>query len=198
MKRRFTPSRAWCGSTSESRCRSSVACRSSERIAQSIVARQPLIVRRGIDDNVRQFHHMAELIMNDEGARQRDCALDGPIRSTSRPRRCPPTSAATRASTPAIRSTGRRRWSCPTGVTAVRVRDVSESGAAVETATRLRVGDVGVLHLDQLRGHPSVPVLVKNIVVAVEPRRPRVHGAGARSRPDWWRRARAAAARPAS
>ena len=39
-----------------------VGClRSSERIGQSIVARQPLIVRRGIDDNVRQFHHMAEM-----------------------------------------------------------------------------------------------------------------------------------------
>ena len=55
-----------------------VGClRTSERIAQSIVARQPLIVRRGIDDNVRQFHHMAEVIMNDEGAPGRDCALDG-------------------------------------------------------------------------------------------------------------------------
>jgi hypothetical protein len=46
----------------------------------------------------------------------------------------------------------------------VRVRDVSESGAAIETAMRLCVGDVGVLHLDQLRGHPSVPVTVKNMV----------------------------------
>ena len=46
-----------------------VGClRTSERIAQSIVARQPLIVRRGIDDNVRAFHHMAEIVMNDEGA----------------------------------------------------------------------------------------------------------------------------------
>ena len=55
-----------------------VGClRHSERVAQSIVARQPLIVRRGIDDNVRQFHHMAETIMKDEGALTRDCALEG-------------------------------------------------------------------------------------------------------------------------
>ena len=67
-----------------------VGClRSSERIAQSIVARQPLIARRGIDDNVRQFHHMAELIMNDEGARRRDCALDGDADRRPRPRPLP-------------------------------------------------------------------------------------------------------------
>jgi MinD-like ATPase involved in chromosome partitioning or flagellar assembly len=137
--------------------------RSSERIAQSIVARQPLIVRRGIDDNVRQFHHMAELIMNDEGAHARECALDGaPIdvapgplpadigRYARKHTRYPVDWAAT--------------LELPSGVTAVRVRDVSESGAAVETTMRLCVGDVGILHLDQLRGHPSVAVTVKNLV----------------------------------
>jgi hypothetical protein len=137
--------------------------RSSERIAQSIVARQPLIVRRGIDDNVRQFHHMAEMIMNDEGARARECALDGaPIDVAPGP-------------LPADMSRYARKYTrypvdwaatleLPSGVTAVRVRDVSESGAAVETALRLCVGDVGVLHFDQLRGHPSVAVMVKNLV----------------------------------
>src|SRR4051794_28490305 len=55
-----------------------VGClKSSERIAQSVVARQPLIARRGIDGNVRQFDHMAESIMNDEGLGARNCALDG-------------------------------------------------------------------------------------------------------------------------
>jgi MinD-like ATPase involved in chromosome partitioning or flagellar assembly len=141
-----------------------VGClRSSERVAQSIVARQPLIVRRGIDDNVRQFHLMAEAIMNDEGAPGRDCALDGPpievrpaplpadiSRYTRKHIRYPVDWAAT--------------LELPSGVTAVRVRDVSESGAAIETAMRLCVGDVGILHLDQLRGYPSVPVMVKNMV----------------------------------
>ncbi len=42
------------------------ALRTSERIPQSIVARQPLIVRRGVDDNVRAFHHMAELVMSED------------------------------------------------------------------------------------------------------------------------------------
>jgi len=48
----------------------------------------------------------------------------------------------------------------------VRVRAVSESGLAVETALRLRVGDTAVLHLDQLSGSPRVPVIVKSMVTA--------------------------------
>ena len=143
-----------------------VGClRTSERIGQSIVARQPLIVRRGIDDNVRAFHHMAEVIMNDEAAPGRDCALDGePI--------------AIETAAPALPADigryARKNTRYPvdwaatleldSGVTAVRVRDVSASGAGVETAMKLRIGDPGVLHLDQLRGHPSVAVVVKNIV----------------------------------
>ena len=111
------------------RCRSFGCLRHSERIVQSIVARQPLIVRRGIDDNVRQFHHIAETLMNDEGADRARLPAAGRSDRAWRSRRCPPTSPATPASTPAIRSTGRRRWSSAAVVTAVRVRDVSESGA---------------------------------------------------------------------
>jgi len=141
-----------------------VGClRSSERITQSIVARQPLIVRRGIDDNVRQFHHMAEAIMNDEGALARDCALDGaPIDITE---------TALPASLERYARKNTRYpvdWAATlvleTGETAVRVRDVSASGAAVETATKLRVGDTATLFLEQLRGQPTVAVVVKNVV----------------------------------
>ena len=49
-------------------------------------------------------------------------------------------------------------------LTEVRVRDVSASGAGVETTLKLRFGDRGVLHLDQLSGQPSVAVTVKNVV----------------------------------
>jgi MinD-like ATPase involved in chromosome partitioning or flagellar assembly len=143
-----------------------VAClRNSERIGQSIVARQPLIVRRGIDDNVRQFHHMAEVIMKNEGAAARDCALEGePIAIDM----------ATATLPAEIGRYARKNIRYPvdwaatlelaSGVTAVRIRDVSASGAGVETATRLRVGDTGTLHLDQLRGQPTVAVVVKNLV----------------------------------
>jgi len=51
-------------------------------------------------------------------------------------------------------------------VTSVRVRDVSESGAGIETSMQLRVGDKGVLRLDQLPGQPALPVAVKNVMPA--------------------------------
>ena len=141
-----------------------VGClRTSERIAQSIVARQPLIVRRGIDDNVRAFHHMAEAVMNEEDAASRDCPLDGD-----------PIPVAVEALPADIARYARKHtrypvdWAAtlelPGGVTAVRIRDISESGAGVETAMRLRVGDMGVLHLDQLDGHPAVAVRVTNVL----------------------------------
>ena len=135
----------------------------SERIAQSIVARQPLTVRRGIDDNVRQFHHMAEAIMNDSEAPARDCELDGePIDVPIAPLPA------------AIDGYARKNVRYPvdwaatleieTGSTAVRVRDVSASGAAIETTTALQVGDPAILRLDQLPNRPAVPVVVKNVV----------------------------------
>src|SRR6266498_1623275 len=139
-----------------------VGClKSSERIAQSVVARQPLIARRGIDGNVRQFDHMAEAIMNDDGLGARNCALDGdPIDVPVAPLPAPVESYARRHTRYPV------DWAASlelaTEVTAVRVRDVSESGAAIETALRLRVGDTGVLHLDQIGGQPSVAVVVKS------------------------------------
>jgi MinD-like ATPase involved in chromosome partitioning or flagellar assembly len=141
-----------------------VGClRASERIVQSIVARQPLIVRRGIDDNVRELHHMAELIMSDDGAGARSCPLEGaPIDVSAPPLPAELSGYARKHTRYPVDWAATLELS--SGVTAVRVRDVSESGAGVETATRLCVGDAGVLHFDQLRGHPGVPVTVKNLV----------------------------------
>jgi MinD-like ATPase involved in chromosome partitioning or flagellar assembly len=141
-----------------------VGClRNSERVAQSIVARQPLILRRGIDDNVRQFHHMAEAIMNDDAAVARDCPLDGdPIDVAAGPLPGDLSRYARKHVRYPVDWAGTLELA--TGATAVRVRDVSASGAAVETPVKLRVGDTGILHLEQLSGHPSVAVVVKNVV----------------------------------
>jgi hypothetical protein len=141
-----------------------VGClRASERIEQSVVARQPLIVRRGVDDNVGVFHHMAEVVMNDDGAGTRDCPLDGD-----------PIDVAVGPLPAEIDAYARKHTRYPvdwaatleltSGATAVRVRDVSESGAAVETTMKLAVGDTAVLHLDQLPGRLAVPMIVKNVV----------------------------------
>ena len=94
--------------------------------------------------------------MNDEGAVARDCALDGD-----------PIEVATAPLPADIGRYARKHTRYPvdwaatlelsSGVTAVRVRDVSASGAGVETAMKLRVGDKGVLHLDQLQRASRVP-----------------------------------------
>jgi MinD-like ATPase involved in chromosome partitioning or flagellar assembly len=139
--------------------------RSSERVVQSVFARQPLIVRRGIDDNVRQFHHMAEVVMNDDGAATRDCPLDGdPIDVAVGP--LPADIAAYSRKHTRFPVDWTATLELASGVTAVRVRDVSEAGAAVETSTKLTVGDTAVLHLDQLPGRPAIPVIVKNAAPA--------------------------------
>lgn len=143
-----------------------VGClKNSERVAQSVVARQPLIARRGIDGNVRQFDHMAEAIMKDEGIGLQACVLDGdPVDVPVAPLPAPVESYARKHTRYPVDWAG--SLELPTEVTAVRVRDVSESGAAVETALRLRVGDTGVLHLDQIPGQPRVAVVVKSVVPA--------------------------------
>jgi len=174
-----------------------VGClRKSERIGQSIVARQPLIVRRGIDDNVRAFHQIAEIVMNDEGAAARACPLDGdPIEVAPTP--LPADIGRYARKHPRYPVDWAATLELATGVTAVRVRDVSASGAGVETAMKLRVGDAGVLHLDQLSGHPAAAVVVKSIV----PTSNRI-GLGfvdkGRIPPRLVAAARAAAARPSS
>jgi len=139
------------------------ALRTSERIPQSIVARQPLIVRRGVDDNVRAFHHMAELVMNEDADSERECPLDGDdVIVAAGPL---PEDLARYTRQYARHSVD---WAATldlgTTVTSVRVRDVSESGAGIETSMQLRVGDKGVLHLDQLPGQPALPVAVKNVM----------------------------------
>jgi len=137
--------------------------KTSERIAQSIVARQPLIARRGIDGNVRQFDGMAELIMNDEEVGLHTCALDGdPIDVAVGP--LPAALEGYARKYPRYPVDWAASLELPAGVTAVRVRDVSESGVAVETPLHLRVGDTGILHLDQISGQPRVSVVVKNVV----------------------------------
>jgi flagellar biosynthesis protein FlhG len=133
------------------------------RIVQAIAAGKPLVARRGLDDEVREFHQMAESILTESGVPGGDCALDGP-----------PADVATEPLPVDLASYERKHprfavdWAAtlelPAGMTDVRVLDVSETGAAIETTLHLRAGDTAVLHLYQLEGQPAIPVVVKNIV----------------------------------
>lgn len=142
----------------------SLGClRKSGRIAQSVMMGRPLVSRRGIDDDVRLFHHLAEVLAVDQ-ATEEGCPLDGPAPELPG------------ASSPRIDVTRYQRkhprfvvdWAATLatneGPNAVRVCDISESGAAVETTLKLGVGDLGALCFYQLPGQPSVEVMVRNVV----------------------------------
>jgi flagellar biosynthesis protein FlhG len=138
--------------------------RGSDRIAASVAAQRPLLARRGLDENVRAFHTMAEALMSDGIVSDDACDLEAsePVAVESAPlpvdlrsyvRQYPryPVDWAAR-----LEIEGRR--------TDVRVLDVSFTGAAVEVFSGVRAGDRGWLHLDQLQGQPSLEVVVKNVV----------------------------------
>jgi flagellar biosynthesis protein FlhG len=136
--------------------------RKSARIVQSIAAGKPLCSRRGIDDEVREFHQIAELLVAERSGEEGDCALDGTA---------PPADAV---SLPADIGRYQRKhprfavdWAATFEIAgepnAVRVRDVSESGAAIESTLALRAGDRGLLHFYQL-DDLSVEVVVRNVV----------------------------------
>jgi MinD-like ATPase involved in chromosome partitioning or flagellar assembly len=137
--------------------------RRSPRIAHSVTTGKPLCARRGMDDDVRAFHQLAESIMTEREGAPVACALDGerPIVSGT--------------GLPADLGRYQRRhprlvvdWAATLELggepNAVRVCDVSESGAAIETMLPLRPGDTGFLHFYQLDDHLSVEVAVKNVI----------------------------------
>jgi MinD-like ATPase involved in chromosome partitioning or flagellar assembly len=141
----------------------SLGCvRRSNRIAQSSTTGRPLVARRGNDDDVRFFNQLAERISMDP-VDDGGCVLDGP-----RPDGLP-------AVWPIDVDRYQRRharfvvdWAATLvtadGPNAVRVCDVSQSGAAIETTLKLGVGDGGGLCFYQLDGQPTVEVAVRNVV----------------------------------
>jgi len=138
--------------------------RQSARIDAAIAAKRPLVARTGIDDDVRQFHQMAQVMMAAPEDPARSCALDA-------------ATAPEAAPSAALELDHYRRkyprfvvdWAATlelglSGPNAVRVRDISESGAAIETTLHLRAGDRGRLHFYQLDGQPMLEVVVRNVV----------------------------------
>jgi flagellar biosynthesis protein FlhG len=133
------------------------------RIVQAIAAGRPLLARRGLDDEVRAFHQMADAILIDSPALGGDCALDGPPEDVAA-EPLPVELGSYERKHPRFSVDWAATLELPGGVTDVRILDVSETGAAIETTMALRAGDSAVLHLYQLEGQPAVPVVVKNII----------------------------------
>jgi MinD-like ATPase involved in chromosome partitioning or flagellar assembly len=142
--------------------------RRSARIGQSVTAGKPLCARRGIDDEVRLFNQIAELVVTEN-----EITLAPAPPEPDRPDT--PLPAALLAALPADLGRYQRRhprvvvdWAATLELAgepnAVRVCDVSESGVAIETMLPLRIGDAGVLHFYQLDDELSLEVVVKNVV----------------------------------
>jgi MinD-like ATPase involved in chromosome partitioning or flagellar assembly len=143
------------------------ALRKSARIAEAVAAGKPLCARRGMDDEVRAFHQLAESLMTEHEGAPATCALDGERPVVGAP--------GLPADLPADLGRYQRRhprvivdWAATLEIkgepNAVRVCDVSESGAAIETMLPLRPGDTGLLHFYQLDDDLSVEVTVKNVI----------------------------------
>ncbi len=138
----------------------------SQRISQSVADARPLLDRHGLCDEVRAFHQVAELILSETPASDADCALDGP--SAEVPVEPLPIALGRyERRHPRFPVDWAARLVIGHRVTEVRVRDVSEAGAALETTLRLRIGDEAILHFAQLPHQPALPVTVRNVVPAL-------------------------------
>jgi MinD-like ATPase involved in chromosome partitioning or flagellar assembly len=145
-----------------------LACfQSSSRIPDSITARQPLVTRRGLDQNVTGFHQLADLLLADDIAPLPGCPLDvaEPIEIPVAP--LPVAIERYERKFPRFPVDWAATVEFPAGSCAVRVHDVSESGVGLETSLPLRIGDTGRLQLYQLPGSPVVAVQVKSLLPAV-------------------------------
>ncbi len=142
----------------------SLGClRKSGRISQSVLMGRPLVARRGIDDDVRLFHHLAELLSVEHVAAGQ-CAMDGPALEPPAQPVGPIDVGRYQRKHPRFVIDWAATLATDEGPNAVRVRDLSESGAAVETTLKLGVGDRGALCFYQLPGQPSIEVVVRNVV----------------------------------
>jgi flagellar biosynthesis protein FlhG len=137
--------------------------RQSARIVQSIAAKKPLCARRGIDDEVRAFNQIAELVVAERVDAASSCALDGEAPALA-PARLPTDLGRYQRRFPRFAVDWAATFEIAGEPNAVRVRDVSESGAAVESTLALRAGDAGMLHFYQIDDRLSVEVVVKNVV----------------------------------
>jgi MinD-like ATPase involved in chromosome partitioning or flagellar assembly len=142
-----------------------MACfEASARIPESMDARQPLVTRRALDQNVRAFHQLAELLLADDAPAGHDCALDVDEPIALKPGPLPVALADFERKHPRFPVDWVGTVEFPAGSAAVRVRDVSESGVGIETTLPLRMGDSGRLQLSQLPGAPVIAVQVKNLL----------------------------------
>ena len=127
-----------------------------------------------MNDEVRAFHQLAESLMTEHEGGPATCALDGerPVMASGLPAGLPADPATDLAAQLGRYQRRHPRvivdWAATLEINgepnAVRVCDVSESGAAIETMLPLSPGDTGLLHFYQLDDDLAVEVTVKNVI----------------------------------
>jgi flagellar biosynthesis protein FlhG len=141
--------------------------RDSERITDSISAGRPLLAGRGLDENVRAFHGMAELLMM-EGVISGDaCDLGGAEPPVVQPRALPDDLRRYLRKHPRYPVDWVARLERPGGTADARVLDISHVGAAIEVFAPLATGDEALLRLHQLQGQPALHIQVRNVLPAL-------------------------------
>jgi flagellar biosynthesis protein FlhG len=141
--------------------------RGSDRVAQSVLAQRPLLTRRGLDENVRAFHAMAESLMSDGVVSDTACEL-GADTAPDVPRGPLPVDLRSYVRQyPRYSVDWAARLEIEGRSTDVRVLDVSFTGVAIEVFRDLRGGDRGRLHFEQMHGQPALDVVVRNVVPTV-------------------------------
>jgi MinD-like ATPase involved in chromosome partitioning or flagellar assembly len=138
----------------------------NQRVVQSVVLGKPLLARRGIDDDVRALHQIAELILAEPPSVGADCVLSGATMEVPASA-LPADLARYERKHPRFPVDWSARLELDDRLADVRVRDVSESGAAFETTLRLRVGDTARLYFHQIPGQPALQVTVRNVLPAI-------------------------------
>jgi flagellar biosynthesis protein FlhG len=141
--------------------------RGSDRIAQSVAAQRPLLARRGLDENVRAFHSMAESLMMEGIVSDDACELGTDEPPTVAQAPLPVDLRSYLRQYPRYPVDWAARLELEDRQTEVRVLDVSFTGAAIEVFAELRAGDRGWLRFEQLQGQPAIEVSVKNVVPRV-------------------------------
>ena len=141
--------------------------RGSERVAQSVLGQRPLLTRRGLDENVRTFHAMAETIMSEGIVSETACDLSSDVPVTVPQGPLPVELRAYVRQYPRYPVDWAARLEIDGRKADVRVLDVSFMGAAIEVFLDLRAGDRGRLHFEQVQGQPVLEVIVRNVVPAV-------------------------------
>jgi len=148
---------------------------------------RPFLLSARHDRNSRAVHVMAEILLAEatsallfprDASREdgfvRACTIpgSGPARFPTRDERdAPRRSLSPSALEPYMRRSprfevdwyGTLRLSTDTRATAVRIFEISEIGAAVETVASMDEGTGGELRLDQVRGAPTLPVRVQRL-----------------------------------